>query len=149
MIMNKFYRGSVHFLFFVGGLRLLSEAVPRKGDTALLAVAAIVCIALLFQWRRTPGKFGHDPELAAQLLVHGVAIIVAALVARGLTSIAPAWIGVAAIAVVAGLASVASALGRFRQKDESPYRYGGIALASVSLMGLIAASVLWFGQRAV
>jgi uncharacterized membrane protein YoaK (UPF0700 family) len=140
----KLHRSAAHVLIFVTGLRLLSGGDVAKRDVILLVVAAMVCIVLLCLWRRAPAKFGHDPDGVAQLLAHGLAIIAVVLATRALAVFFAEWIAVAAVAITAAVLATAR---RFQQRNEAPWKYSDSALASVSLMGLLAAGILWFGER--
>lgn len=138
----KLYRSAAHFMIFAMGLRLLASGEIVSGDAAALAVAALVCVALLVLWRRALSTRGHDPELVAQVLLHGLAIITAVLATRALAQFMQGWVAALIVAIAAAIAAIAFVAARFQQRGEAPWKYSGMALGSVSLMGLLAAGLL-------
>lgn len=146
--LTRLYRGSAHFLYFVYGVRLLADGKVADRDVILLVLAALLCIGLLYFWRRAPNKFGHDPEFAAQLLVHAVAIIGVVLATQAVARFLVDWTAVVSVAMTSALAAIALVSGRSQQAPEAPWKYIGMALASVSLMGVLASGILLFAGAA-
>ena len=142
MNLHKLYQGAIHSVIFIAGLRLFAAPEVSSRDLFTLILAAIVCVALLLGWCRSPKSFGRDPNLAAQILVHGVVILMAALLIQALCQLMASWYAVATIVVAGTLSCAVLLCVHMRLKASALLRYGALACGSVALMGTVAVVLL-------